>query len=259
MVDIKSKVDIEKMRVAGKLASEVLEMIGQYVKPGVSTEELDQICHDYIVKEQNAIPAPLNYKGFPKSICTSVNHQVCHGIPSDDKILKESDIINIDVTVIKEGFHGDTSKMYHVGKPSILAERLCKVTQECMYQAISIVKPGLHIGNIGAVIQKHAYDNNFSVVKDYCGHGIGKNFHESPQILHYGIKNTGIRLEEGMTFTIEPMINSGKYKTKLLNDGWTVVTQDHSLSAQWEHTILVTSNGYEILTLRDEENIEKKL
>ena len=257
MVDIKSKVDIEKMRIAGKLASEVLEMIGQYVKPGVSTEELDQICHDYIVKEQNAIPAPLNYKGFPKSICTSVNHQVCHGIPSDDKILKESDIINIDVTVIKEGFHGDTSKMYYVGKPSILAERLCKVTQECMYQAISIVKPGLHIGDIGAVIQKHAYDNNFSVVKDYCGHGIGKNFHESPQILHYGIKNTGMRLEEGMTFTIEPMINSGKYKTKLLNDGWTVVTQDHSLSAQWEHTILVTSNGYEILTLRNEENIEE--
>ena len=259
MVDIKSKADIEKMRIAGKLASEVLEMIGQYVKPGVSTEKLDQICHDYIVKEQNAIPAPLNYKGFPKSICTSVNHQVCHGIPSDDKILKESDIINIDVTVIKEGFHGDTSKMYHVGKPSILAERLCKVTQECMYQAISLVKPGLHIGDIGAVIQKHAYDNNFSVVKDYCGHGIGKNFHESPQILHYGIKNTGMRLEEGMTFTIEPMINSGKYKTKLLNDGWTVVTQDHSLSAQWEHTILVTNNGYEILTLRDEENIEKKL
>ena len=259
MVDIKSKADIEKMRIAGKLASEVLEMIGQYVKPGVSTEELDQICHDYIVKEQNAIPAPLNYKGFPKSICTSVNHQVCHGIPSDDKILKESDIVNIDVTVIKEGFHGDTSKMYHVGKPSILAERLCKVTQECMYKAINIVKPGLQIGDIGAVIQKHAYDNNFSVVKDYCGHGIGKNFHESPQILHYGIKNTGMRLEEGMTFTIEPMINAGKYKTKLLNDGWTVVTQDHSLSAQWEHTILVTSNGYEILTLRDEENIEREL
>ena len=259
MVDIKSKADIEKMRIAGKLASEVLEMIGRHVKPGVSTEELDQICHRYIVEEQNAIPAPLNYKGFPKSICTSVNHQVCHGIPSDDKILKESDIINIDVTVIKEGFHGDTSKMYYAGKPSILAERLCKVTQECMYQAISIVKPGLHIGDIGAVIQKHAYDNNFSVVKDYCGHGIGKNFHESPQILHYGIKSTGMRLEEGMTFTIEPMINSGKYKTKLLNDGWTVVTQDHSLSAQWEHTILVTSNGYEILTLRDEENIEKKL
>ena len=259
MVDIKTKSDIEKMRVAGKLASEVLEMIEQHVKPGVSTEELDLICHDFIVKEQSAIPAPLNYKGFPKSICTSINHQVCHGIPSGDKILKESDIVNIDVTVIKEGFHGDTSKMYHVGKPSILAERLCKITQECMYKAISIVRPGLQIGDIGAVIQKHAYDNNFSVVKDYCGHGIGKNFHESPQILHYGIKNTGIRLEEGMTFTIEPMINSGKYKTKLLNDGWTVVTQDHSLSAQWEHTILVTNNGYEILTLRDEENIEKKL
>ena len=257
MVDIKSKADIEKMRIAGKLASEVLEMIGQHVKPGVSTEELDQICHKYIVEEQNAIPAPLNYKGFPKSICTSVNHQVCHGIPSEDKILKESDIVNIDVTVIKEGFHGDTSKMYHVGKPSILSERLCKITQECMYKAINIVKPGLHIGDIGAVIQKHAYDNNFSVVKDYCGHGIGRNFHESPQILHYGIKNTGMRLEEGMTFTIEPMINAGKYKTKLLNDGWTVVTQDHSLSAQWEHTILVTSNGYEILTLRDEENIEE--
>ena len=259
MVDIKSKADIEKMRVAGKLASEVLDMIGQYVKPGISTEELDIICHDYIIKEQKAIPAPLNYKGFPKSICTSINHQVCHGIPSNDKVLKESDIINIDVTVIKEGFHGDTSKMYHVGKPSILAERLCKVTQECMYKAINIVKPGLHVGDIGAVIQKHAYDNNFTVVKDYCGHGIGKNFHELPQILHYGIKNTGIRLEEGMTFTIEPMINAGKYKTKLLGDGWTVVTQDHSLSAQWEHTILVTNKGFEILTLRNEENIEQIL
>ena len=259
MVDIKSKADIVKMRVAGKLASEVLDMIGQHVKPGISTEELDIICHNYIIKEQKAIPAPLNYKGFPKSICTSINHQVCHGIPSNDKILKDSDIINIDVTVIKEGFHGDTSKMYHVGKPSILAERLCKVTQECMYKAISIVKPGLHVGDIGAVIQKHAYDNNFTVVKDYCGHGIGKNFHELPQILHYGIKNTGIRLEEGMTFTIEPMINAGKYKTKLLGDGWTVVTQDHSLSAQWEHTILVTNKGFEILTLRNEENIEQIL
>ena len=259
MVDIKSKADIEKMRIAGKLASEVLEMIGQHVKPGISTEELDVICHNYIINEQNAIPAPLNYKGFPKSICTSINHQVCHGIPSNDKILRESDIINIDVTVIKEGFHGDTSKMYYVGKPSILAERLCKVTQECMYKAINIVKPGLQIGDIGAIIQKHAYDNNFSVVKDYCGHGIGKNFHESPQILHYGVNNTGIRLEEGMTFTIEPMINAGKYKTKLLGDGWTVVTQDHSLSAQWEHTVLVTNNGYEILTLRNEEDNEKIL
>jgi len=253
MVDIKSESDIEKMRVAGKLASDVLSMIGPFVKQGVSTEELDQICHDFIVNNQNAIPAPLNYRGFPKSICTSVNHQVCHGIPASTKILKNGDIINIDVTVIKDGFHGDTSKMYFVGEPSILSERLCKVTQECMYKGIEIVKPGLHIGDIGAVIQAHAHNNKFSVVRDYCGHGIGRNFHESPQILHYGIKDTGIRLQEGMTFTIEPMINSGKYKTKLLNDGWTVVTQDHSLSAQWEHTILVTNNGYEVLTIRDEE------
>ena len=253
MVDIKTSSDVEKMRVAGKLASDVLVMIGSFVRPGVSTEELDQICHDYIVNDQKAIPAPLNYKGFPKSICTSVNHQVCHGIPATTKILKNGDILNIDITVIKDGFHGDTSKMFYVGEPSILADRLCKVTQECMYKAISIVKPGLHIGNIGAVIQEHAHENNFSVVRDYCGHGIGKNFHEAPQILHYGVKETGMKLKEGMTFTIEPMINSGKYKTKLLSDGWTVVTQDHSLSAQWEHTILVTNNGYEVLTIRDEE------
>ena len=253
MVDIKSRTDVEKMRVAGKLASDVLVMIGSFVKQGVSTEELDKICHDYIVNDQKAIPAPLNYKGFPKSICTSVNHQVCHGIPATTKILKNGDIINIDVTVIKDGFHGDTSKMFCVGEPSILADRLCKVTQECMYKAISIVKPGLHVGDIGAVIQEHAHVNNFSVVRDYCGHGIGKNFHEPPQILQYGTRKTGIRLKEGMTFTIEPMINSGKYKTKLLNDGWTVVTQDHSLSAQWEHTVLVTNNGYEVLTIRNEE------
>ena len=253
MVDIKSESDIKKMRAAGKLASDVLCMIEPFVKQGFSTEELDKICHDFIVNNQQAIPAPLNYRGFPKSICTSVNHQVCHGIPAPTKILKNGDIINIDVTVIKDGFHGDTSKMYFVGEPSILSDRLCKVTQECMYKGIEIVKPGLHIGDIGAVIQEHAHNNNFSVVRDYCGHGIGRNFHESPQILHYGVKDTGIRLQEGMTFTIEPMINSGKYKTKLLNDGWTVVTQGHSLSAQWEHTVLVTSNGYEVLTLRDEE------
>ena len=253
MVDIKSRTDVEKMRVAGKLASDVLVMIGSFVKQGVSTEELDKICHDYIVNDQKAIPAPLNYNGFPKSICTSVNHQVCHGIPATTKILKNGDIINIDVTVIKDGFHGDTSKMFCIGEPSILADRLCKVTQECMYKAISIVKPGLHVGDIGAVIQEHAHINNFSVVRDYCGHGIGKNFHEPPQILHYGTRETGIRLKEGMTFTIEPMINSGKYKTKLLSDGWTVVTQDHSLSAQWEHTILVTNDGYEVLTIRNEE------
>ena len=253
MNNIKSQSDIEKMRVAGKLASEVIEMIASYVKSGVSTEELNEICHNYIIEVQEAIPAPLNYKGFPKSICTSVNHQVCHGIPSKDKVLKNGDIINIDVTVIKNGFHGDTSKMFLIGKPSVLADRLCRVTQECMYKAIEIVKPGLHVGNIGAIIQEHAHNNNFSVVREYCGHGIGKNFHESPQILHYGIKNTGIRLEEGMTFTIEPMINAGKKGTKVLNDGWTVVTQDKSLSAQWEHTILVTKNGHEILTRRTEE------
>ena len=254
MVDIKSKSDIEKMRVAGKLASDVLVMIGSYVKSGVSTLELDQICHDFIVEEQSAIPAPLNYRGFPKSICTSVNHQVCHGIPSENKILKNGDIINIDVTVIKDGFHGDTSKMFIIGKPSIQAERLCRVTRECMFKAIEIVKPGLHIGDIGAVIQEHAHNNNFSVVKDYCGHGIGREFHESPQILHYGTRNTGMELQEGMTFTIEPMINVGKDKTKLLGDGWTVITQDRTLSAQWEHTILVTSDSFEILTIRDEEN-----
>ena len=254
MVDIKSKSDIEKMRVAGKLASDVLVMIGSYVKSGVSTLELDKICHDFIVEEQSAIPAPLNYRGFPKSICTSVNHQVCHGIPSENKILKNGDIINIDVTVIKDGFHGDTSKMFIIGKPSIQAERLCRVTRECMFKAIEIVKPGLHIGDIGAVIQEHAHNNNFSVVKDYCGHGIGREFHESPQILHYGTRNTGMELQEGMTFTIEPMINVGKDRTKLLGDGWTVITQDRTLSAQWEHTILVTSDSFEILTIRDEEN-----
>ena len=253
MNNIKSQSDIKKMRVAGKLASEVIDMIGSHVKSGISTEELNEICHNYIIEVQEAIPAPLNYRGFPRSICTSVNHQVCHGIPSKDKILKNGDIINIDITVIKDGFHGDTSKMFLIGKPSVLADRLCRVTQECMYKAIEIVEPGLHIGDIGAVIQEHAHKNNFSVVREYCGHGIGKNFHESPQILHYGVRNTGIKLEEGMTFTIEPMINAGKKGVKVLNDGWTVVTQDKSLSAQWEHTILVTNNGYEILTRRTEE------
>ncbi len=253
MVDIKSESDIQKMRIAGKLASEVLEMIEEFVSPGVSTGMLDEICHKYIIEEQKAIPAPLNYKGFPKSICTSINHQVCHGIPSYENNLKEGDIINIDVTVIKDGFHGDTSKMFFVGETSILAERLCKITRECMIHAIKLVKPGLHIGDIGAVIEEHATKHNFSVVKDYCGHGIGKNFHELPQILHYGTRNTGMVLQEGMTFTIEPMINSGKEKTKLLGDGWTVVTHDHSLSAQYEHTILVTSEGHEVLTIRNDE------
>ena len=228
MVDIKSESDIKKMRVAGRLASEVLEMIEEHVVPGVTTGLLDEICHNYIVQKQNAIPAPLNYKGFPKSICTSINHQVCHGIPSKEKKLKEGDIINIDVTVIKDEFHGDTSKMFFVGKTSVLAKRLCKITKECMMKAINLVKPGLHLGDIGAIIEEHATKHNFSVVRDYCGHGIGKKFHELPQILHYGTKNTGMKLEEGMTFTIEPMINSGGEKTRLLGDGWTVVTQDHS-------------------------------
>ena len=255
MVNLKTSDEIIKMRTAGKLASKVLEMIGEYVNVGVSTEELNEICHRYIVDKQEAVPAPLNYHGFPKSICTSVNHQVCHGIPSKNKVLKSGDILNIDVTVIKDGYHGDTSKMFLVGNASILADRLCRVTRECMMMGIEVVKPGVHIGTIGATIQEHAEKNNFSVVREYCGHGIGKNFHEAPQILHYGEKNTGIQLEEGMTFTIEPMINAGKSGTKLLNDGWTVVTQDKSLSAQWEHTILVTNNGFEILTKRENEEL----
>ena len=252
---IKSSDEIAKMKVAGKLAAQTLEMIEQHVQPGVSTGELDRICHDYIVNEIDCIPAPLNYNGFPKSICTSINQVVCHGIPDDNRVLKNGDIINIDVTVIKDGYHGDTSKMFFVGKTSVLAKRLCKIPKECMMKAINLVKPGLHLGDIGAIIQEIAHDNKFSVVRDYCGHGIGKEFHESPQILHYGTKNTGMKLLEGMTFTIEPMINAGNHNTKVLNDGWTVVTQDRSLSAQWEHTILVTKDGFEILTKRDEELI----
>lgn len=252
-VTIKTPEEIEKMRVAGKLAAECLDMIGEYVKPGVTTGEIDRICHDYMVNQQDAIPACLDYKGFPKSICTSVNHVICHGIPSDDKKLKKGDIINIDVTVIKDGFHGDTSKMFFVGKPSVLAQRLVTITQECMYLGIKMVKPGMRLGDIGHAIQKHAESNHFSVVREYCGHGIGAVFHEEPQVLHYGEKGTGMELEEGMTFTIEPMINAGKRHTKLLPDEWTVVTKDHKLSAQWEHTILVTKTGYEVLTLRGEE------
>lgn len=256
---LKTPEEIAKMRVAGKLAAEVLTMIGDYVKPGVTTSELDRICHDHIVNNQNAIPAPLNYRGsanappFPKSVCTSVNHQVCHGIPGD-KILKNGDIVNIDVTVIKDGYHGDTSKMFIVGKGSILAERLINVTQECLYLAIKMVKPGIHLGDIGEAIQKYAEKQNFSVVREYCGHGIGKHFHEDPQVLHYGKAGTGYALEKNLTFTIEPMVNAGKSHTKVLSDHWTVVTKDHSLSAQWEHTILVTDHGHEVLTLREEEH-----
>ncbi len=253
-VSLKTADEIAKMRVAGKLAADVLMMIGPYVKAGVTTEELNTICHDYIVNVQNAIPAPLNYRGFPKSICTSVNHVVCHGIPTDKKVLKNGDIINIDVTVIKDGYHGDTSKMFIVGEGSILAERLVQITQECLYKAIALVKPQCRLGDIGAVIQKHAETNRFSVVRDYCGHGIGHIFHEEPQIVHYGKAGTGMELVAGMTFTIEPMINAGSYHTKLLPDGWTAVTKDHKLSAQWEHTLLVTATGVEVLTARPEED-----
>ncbi len=249
---IKSQEEIEKMRVAGKLAATVLEMIEDHVKKGITTNELDSICHNFIINELDAIPAPLNYRGFPKSICTSVNHVICHGIPSD-KRLKDGDIINIDITVIKDGYHGDTSKMFVVGKPSILSERLIRITQECLYIGIDMVKPGVHLGDIGHAISKHAKNNHYSVVREYCGHGIGANFHEEPQILHYGMPGTGDTIEEGMTFTIEPMINAGKRHVRLLGDGWTVVTKDRSLSAQWEHTLLVTSSGVEVLTKRQEE------
>lgn len=252
-VSIKTPAEIDKMRVAGRLAGEVLTMIGAYVKAGVTTDELNQICHDYIVNVQQAIPAPLNYRGFPKSICTSINHVICHGIPSDKK-LKNGDIVNVDVTVIKDGYYGDTSKMFFIGEPSVLAQRLVKVTRECLLRGIEQVKPGAHLGDIGAVIQEHAESNHFSVVREYCGHGIGDVFHDEPSVLHYGTPGTGMVLQAGMTFTIEPMINAGKRFTRLLPDGWTVVTKDHSLSAQWEHTILVTDTGYEILTLRDEES-----
>lgn len=252
---IKTAEEITKMRVAGRAAASVLEMITPYVRPGISTEELNQICHDYIVNDLQAIPAPLNYHGFPKSICTSINHQVCHGIPGS-RILKDGDILNIDVTVKKDGYHGDTSKMFLIGKTSVLAQRLSRVTRECMFLGIEMVRPGIHLGDIGAAIQEHAEANNFSVVREYCGHGIGAIFHEEGlQVLHYGPPGVGPILQAGMIFTIEPMINAGKRHIKLLPDAWTVVTKDHSLSAQWEHTILVTDTGYEILTLREEEKV----
>jgi methionyl aminopeptidase len=252
-VSIKTAEEIEKMRVAGRLAADVLTMIEPHVKAGITTDQLNQICHDYIVNEQDAIPAPLNYHGFPKSICTSVNHVICHGIPSDKK-LKDGDIINIDITVIKEGYHCDTSKMFQVGKNSILEQRISRVAREAMMVGINMVKPGIQLGDIGAAIQAHAEKEHFSVVREYCGHGIGQVFHEDPQVLHYGTVGTGLTLEAGMTFTIEPMINAGKRHVRQLPDGWTVVTKDRSLSAQWEHTILVTDDGFEVLTRREEEN-----
>ncbi len=238
------------MRVAGRLAAEVLEMIAPHVRPGVTTEELDQICHRHIVEVQGAVPANVGYRGFPKTICTSVNNVICHGIPSPGKALKDGDIVNIDVTVIKDGWHGDTSRMFCIGEPSVLARRLVEVTREAMYRGIRAVRPGATLGDIGHAIQSFAEGERFSVVREYCGHGIGRVYHEDPQILHYGQPGTGMKLQKGMTFTIEPMINAGARHTRLLPDGWTVVTKDRSLSAQWEHTIAVTDDGYEILTPR---------
>jgi methionyl aminopeptidase len=246
-VIIKSPAEQEKMRVAGRLASAVLDMIGEHVVPGVTTGELDRLCHEYIVDQQKATPAPLNYRGFPKSVCTSVNHVVCHGIPGE-KILKKGDITNIDVTVIKDGFHGDTSRMFMVGRVGVLGQRVSRVAHDAMYLGIEQIRPGVQLGDIGYIIQQHVEKNGCSVVREYCGHGIGREFHEDPQVLHYGKPGTGLELCEGMTITVEPMVNAGNRQVKLLPDGWTVVTKDHSLSAQWEHTVLVTADGYEIMT-----------
>ena len=249
---IKTPEEIAKMKIAGKLAAQVLEMITPYVKEGITTQELDDICHDYIVNVQEAYPAPLNYHGFPKSICTSINHVVCHGIPADKK-LKNGDTLNIDVTVKKDGYHGDTSKMFIIGSTTVMAEKLVKVTHECLWKGIEVVKPGAHYGDIGAVIEKHAKKYGYSIVEAFCGHGIGKDFHEPPHVMHHGKVGSGDEIKEGMIFTIEPMINIGKKSVSVLKDGWTAVTKDRSLSAQWEHTILVTKDGYEVLTLREEE------
>jgi methionyl aminopeptidase len=252
-IQLKTPDEVEGMRVAGRLASEVLDFITPHVKPGVTTGYIDQLCHDYMVQQQGTVPAPLNYappghRPYPKSICTSVNHQVCHGVPGD-KVLRAGDIVNIDITVIKDGWHGDTSRMFYVGEPTVQARRLCETTYECMWKGIALVRPGLSLGDIGAAIQRHAESKGFSVVREFCGHGIGKRFHEEPQILHYGRPGQGLKLQAGMTFTIEPMINAGKRDIRQLNDGWTIVTADHSLSAQWEHTVLVTPTGYEVLTV----------
>ena len=253
-INLKSLQEIDCMRTAGQLAAEVLDVVTPFVIPGVSTEELDNICFKHITEVQKAVPANVGYRGYKKTICASVNQVICHGIPSENKILKDGDIINIDVTVLKDGWHGDTSKMFLVGKTKPHNERLVKVTQECLYRAIELVKPGARLGDIGAVIQQHAEQNHYSVVEDYCGHGIGKVYHDDPQVLHYGKFGTGLELKAGMCFTIEPMINQGKKHTKLLSDGWTVETKDGRNSAQWEHTIAVTEQGFEVLTRRSEEN-----
>ncbi len=253
-VTIKSPHEVAAMRVAGRLAAQVLDMIEPHVRPGVSTGELDQLCHDWITRELDAIPAPLNYRGFPRSICTSVNQQVCHGIPGDRR-LRQGDIVNIDVTVIKDGWHGDTSKMFHVGKPTVVGKRLVDIAHRALWIGIAQVRPGIRLGDIGHAIQAWCEGQGCSVVREYCGHGIGREFHEDPQVLHYGKPGTGLILEPGMTFTIEPMVNAGRAEVKLLPDGWTVVTRDHSLSAQWEHTIHVTETGHEVLTLRSGEEV----
>jgi len=250
---VKTAEEIEGMRVAGKLAAEVLDYVTPYVKPGVTTGYLDKLCHDYMVEAQKTIPAPLHYappghRPYPKSVCTSVNHQVCHGVPGD-KVLRHGDIVNIDVTVIKDGWHGDTSRMFYAGEPSVQAKRLCDITYEAMWQGIAVVRPGATLGDIGHAVQRHAESHGYSVVREFCGHGIGRRFHEEPQILHYGRPGQGLKLVEGMTFTVEPMINAGKRDIRQLADGWTIVTADHSLSAQWEHTVLVTADGYEVLTV----------
>ena len=247
-ITIKNPEEIELMRIAGRLAAEVLQMIAPHVKSGVTTAALDQICHDYIVNVQQAIPANVGYKGFPKSVCTSVNNVICHGIPSDAKVLKDGDIVNIDVTVIKDGWHGDTSRMYVIGTPSVMAQRLVDVTREAMFRGIRTVRPGATLGDVGAAIQTYAESERFSVVREYCGHGIGRGYHEDPQVLHFGQAGEGLVLKPGMTFTIEPMINEGQRHTKVLPDGWTVVTKDRKLSAQWEHTVAVTQDSVEILT-----------
>jgi len=255
-ITIKTAADLEGMRVAGRLAAQVLEEVAPHVQPGVTTAELDRICHDLIVHRQQAVPANIGYGGapgrdpFPATLCTSVNNVICHGIPSPSKVLKDGDIVNIDVTVIKDGWHGDTSRMFIVGEGSVLARRLVEVTREAMYRGIRAVKPGATLGDVGHAIQSFAESHRFSVVREYCGHGIGRIYHEDPQVLHYGQPGTGMRLEPGMTFTVEPMINAGARHTRLLPDGWTVVTRDRSLSAQWEHTIAVTETGFEVLTPR---------
>jgi methionyl aminopeptidase len=247
-ISIKSEQDIEMMRIAGRLAAEVLQVVAPYVKAGVSTAELDRICYEHIVQVQQSIPANVGYKGFPATICTSVNNVICHGIPSPAKILKDGDIVNIDVTVIKNGWHGDTSRMYYVGEPSVKAKRLVDVTRQALFAGIRKVRPGATLGDIGHAIQSLVEAERFSVVREYCGHGIGQVYHDDPQVLHYGQPGTGVRLEKGMTFTIEPMVNEGARHTRLMPDGWTVVTRDRSLSAQWEHTVVVTDDGVEILT-----------